>query len=343
MPRLVVCWLALAGWAAAAADPRVDLALRGAREIAAGGRYALAIAALDQAIAEHPGDAQLTALREQLAEALVREAGDPTARAAAAVSLPELAGRRPEPGRDFTVETGAIAMVWLAPGEVHLRNPRGSDDDTIVTLTRGYWLGRTEVTQEQMQEVMPHLPPQSQFRGSDLPVERVSWLNAMEFGRIVTERERAAGRLPDGYEYTLPTEAQWEYACRAGTTGPHAGDIAEMAWYAGNSGQRTHPVGQKRPNAWGLHDMHGNVAEWCIDGYHGYPGGRVADWRNGYDGPSAAMARMMRGGGWSNTAGQCRSGARVSYLVSHAGADKGFRLALVPVRPATGGAAAGEP
>jgi formylglycine-generating enzyme required for sulfatase activity len=330
--RIIVALFAISGAAATAAETRVEQALHSAQEIAALGNYEHAVARIEMAIIAHPDDQRLLALRDHLVQARARAAGNPSARPVEPVPLPAIAKRRPEPGRNFTVETGEIAMIWIAPGKVLLRNPRGSDDDTVVTLTRGYWLGRTEVTQEQLQAVMEHLPSQSQFRGSDLPAERVSWLSAMEFGRIVTERERAAGRLPPDYEYTLPSEAQWEYACRAGTTGPHAGDLDAMAWFAGNSDRRPHPVGQKQPNAWGLYDMHGNVAEWCIDGYHGYPGGHVTDFAIGYDGPSAAMARMVRGGWWQSGAGLCRSGSRNHYLVTHTGSDLGFRLALVPVR-----------
>jgi len=236
------------------------------------------------------------------------------------------------PGQDFTVATAEIAMIWINPGTFLLSDPMGSDDDTQVTLTRGYWLGRTEVTQEQWQTLMEHLPSPSYFKGSDRPVERVAWVSAMEFCRKLTERERAEGRLPAGYEYTLPTEAQWEYACRAGTTGPHAGNLDDLAWFGANSGQQTHPVAQKQPNAWGLHDMHGNVWEWCADGYNGYAGGSATDPFTAYDGPSAATHRMVRGGAWGNTAGQCRSSHRYWIMLNFVNAGSGFRVALAPVR-----------
>ena len=116
----------------------------------------------------------------------------------------------------------------------------------------------------------------SRFKGSNLPVEQVSWNDAMVFCRKFTERERAAGRLPKGYVYTLPTEAQWEYARRAGTTGAYAGDLNAMGWHSGNAGKKTHSASQKQPNAWGLYDMHGNVWEWCSDWYGDYPSGNGA-------------------------------------------------------------------
>jgi formylglycine-generating enzyme required for sulfatase activity len=135
-----------------------------------------------------------------------------------------------------------MAMIWIAPGTFLMSSTHGAGDDTLVTLTRGYWLGQTEVTQGQWQAVIDRVPVPSFFKGSDRPVEQVGWNLVMEFCLKLTERERAAGRLPEGYTYTLPTEAQWEYACRAGTTGKYAGEIEAMAWYDTNSGAQTHPV-----------------------------------------------------------------------------------------------------
>jgi formylglycine-generating enzyme required for sulfatase activity len=231
---------------------------------------------------------------------------------------------RPQVGRNFTVADPAIAMVWIAPGAFLMSSTHGAGDDTWVTLTRGYWLGRTEVTQGQWQAVMDYVPVPSLFKGSERPVERVAWDTVMIFCRRLTGRERAAGRLPEGYRYTLPTEAQWEYACRAGTTGLYAGNLAAMAWYEPNSGGETHPVAQKQPNAWGLYDMHGNVAEWCADWYGGYPGGRVSD----PTGPATGQYRVMRGGNWVGSAGACRSALRCWSPDSGGNSGVGFRLAL---------------
>ena len=146
----------------------------------------------------------------------------------------------------------------------------------------------------------------SSFKGGQLPVETVSWDDAMEFCRKLTERERQAGRLPTGTIYTLPTEAQWEYACRAGTTGDNAGEVDAMAWYYKNSGAATHAVGTKRANAWGLHDMHGNVWEWCLDWYGPYFGGRVTDPK----GVPSGTLRVRRGGSWGDVAYSARSALR---------------------------------
>jgi formylglycine-generating enzyme required for sulfatase activity len=194
---------------------------------------------------------------------------------------------------------------------------------TQVTLTKPYWLGATEVTQGQWEAIMGNNP--SKFRGANLPVENVSYEDALEFCRKLTERERAADRLPEGYEYTLPTEAQWEYACRAGTTGDYAGNLDAMGWYDGNSGERTHEVGGKQANGWGLYDTHGNVWEWCLDWYaKNYAGGNVTDPR----GASSGSFRVNRGGSWSNEAVICRSAIRIAFTPGYRNSNLGFRLAL---------------
>ena len=245
----------------------------------------------------------------------------------------ENGARAPQLGQNFTVALPAIAMVWIAPGTFLMSGTHGAGDDTQVTLTRGYWLGQTEVTQGQWQAVVERVPVPSFFRGSDRPVERVGWDLVMEFCGNLTQRERVAGRLPADYVYTLPTEAQWEYACRAGTTGIYAGEVAAMAWYDANSGGETHPVAQKQPNAWGLYDMHGNVQEWCADWYCGYAGGWVRD----PTGPTLGQFRVLRGGHWGNSAGLCRSAFRQWNPTTGGNLTIGFRLALAPqVRPPAG-------
>ncbi|MBI4625382.1 MAG: formylglycine-generating enzyme family protein [Verrucomicrobia bacterium] len=236
------------------------------------------------------------------------------------------ASNTPRFGQNFTVAHPAIAMIWIAPGTFLMSSTHGAGDDTLVTLTRGYWLGRTEVTQGQWQAVIDRVPVPSFFKGSDRPVEQVGWDLVMEFCLKLTERERTAGRLPQGYAYTLPTEAQWEFACRAGTTGKYAGEIEAMAWYDANSGGQTHPVAQKQPNAWGFHDMHGNVAEWCVDWYAGYAGGRVND----PTGTGARQFHILRGGSWGVSAGICRSAFRHWNPTNAGSYGIGFRLALAP-------------
>ena len=129
-----------------------------------------------------------------------------------------------------------------------------------------------------------------------------------------------------GGEFRLPTEAEWEYACRAGTKGAYAGNLDDLAWYWKNSAKTTHPVGQKKPNAWGLYDMHGNVWEWCSDWYGAYPAGTVTD----PTGPAAGADRVNRGGCWVNIATHCRSANRNRLEPGGRDMDLGLRLAFAP-------------
>lgn len=211
---------------------------------------------------------------------------------------------------EFATRT-SIKLVPIAAGSFTMGSPasetgRQPDEgpQTRVTLTKDFFLGATDVTQAQWNGVMANNP--SKFKGDELPVESLSWDEAIAFCRKLTERERAAGRLPAEWEFTLPTEAQWEYACRAGTTGEYAGDLDTMAWYANTSEGKTHPVGQKKANAWGLFDMHGNVWQWCLDWYGTYPGGAVTDPVS----PATGRIHVHRGGGWTTGAVRCRSAFR---------------------------------
>jgi formylglycine-generating enzyme required for sulfatase activity len=239
----------------------------------------------------------------------------------------------PSQGQGWTVPELNLEMAYIRPGTFTMGSPASeggrSDDEspqTQVTLTKGYWLGKTEVTQAQWEALMGSNP--SHFKGTDQPVETVSWNDAMEFCRKLTERERSAGRLPEGYEYTLPTEAQWEYACRAGTPGQYGGDgsLDDMGWYRRNSGNTTHSVGKKQANAWGLYDMHGNVWEWCLDCYGTYPGGAARD----PTGPTSGVSRVLRGGCWDRDAVSCRAAGRDWFDSGISDEDLGFRLALAP-------------
>jgi len=262
-------------------------------------------------------------------EAATKAAAIAVQRAANARSIPDL----------------NLDLVWMAPGSFLMGTPEqslimkwfylarekltklpnlgaGSDNErpvTWVTLTQPFWLGRTAVTQGQYEAVMGTNP--SQFRGSDLPVETITWDEAMEFCQKLTDREKAAGRLPNGYAYTLPTEAQREYACRAGTTGDYAGDLDAMAWYFTDT---THPVGKKQPNGWGLYDMHGNVWEWCLNWGGAYPGGEVTNPM----GPPSGSYRVDRGGGWCGGAADCRSAFRDNNEPGYRNNFVGFRVAL---------------
>jgi formylglycine-generating enzyme required for sulfatase activity len=190
-------------------------------------------------------------------------------------------------------------------------------------------LGKYEVTQAQWERVMGNNP--SRFKGADRPVENVSWSDAVEFCKKLTEMEKKAGRLPNGWKYVLPTEAQWEYACRAGTTTAYSwgNDInstrANYNWdgggTSGNDFKQTRDVGQYAANPWGFFDMHGNVWEW------------VSDWRATYltgaqtdpEGPASGSLRVNRGGSWNGVGSHLRSAERGSIT-------PGFRISFIGFR-----------
>ena len=187
-----------------------------------------------------------------------------------------------------------------------------------VTLMSGFYMQTTEVTQGQWKAVMGNNP--SRFKGDDLPVEKVSWNDVQEFIQKLNQRE-------GDNKYRLPTEAEWEYACRAGTTtrfyfGSDKSRLGEYAWYLNNSGMKTHTVAQKKPNAWGLYDMHGNVYEWCQDRYGDYPSGSVTDPK----GPFGGSGRVIRGGSWVSRSWVVRSAYRVRNDPAGRNIYLGFRL-----------------
>jgi formylglycine-generating enzyme required for sulfatase activity len=239
------------------------------------------------------------------------------------------------------LDTGPLeGMVWISPGEFNLGSPPEETDRdldegplTRVTITRGFWIGIHEVTQAEYSAIMGINP--SQHTGDTRhPVERVSWRDAMDYCVRLTRIRETQGTLLAGYEYRLPTEAEWEYACRAGTTtGFSFGDdpqeriIEDYAWFTGNSDSSTHPVGTRKPNPWGLHDMHGNVFEWCLDSAtSSFPGGHVSDYRAPKDG----TLRIARGGSWLYGAKASRSANRDSYGETTRCSDLGFRVVLAP-------------
>ncbi|HWA28791.1 MAG TPA: SUMF1/EgtB/PvdO family nonheme iron enzyme [Lacunisphaera sp.] len=208
---------------------------------------------------------------------------------------------------------------------------------TEVTFTQGFWIGKTEVTQQQYQLLMGVNPSRFKAVGPEAPVDSLSWYAANEFCRRLNERERAAGNLPEGYTYSLPTEAQWEYACRAGTTGANFGEPGRFAWIEKEGGKTTHPVAARAPNAWGLYDMNGNVWEWCLDFYgERLPGGNVTD----YAGPPTGTLHVLRGGAWNSPAKDARSATRERGEPGDTQENIGFRLALTT--PQTGIVGVGE-
>jgi len=234
----------------------------------------------------------------------------------------------PTPVEDMELPESAdsIGMEFklIPAGTFTMGDASGDDDETPheVTLTKPFKMGVHEVTQAQYEQVMGVNP--SEYKGANNPVEMVSWEDAVEFCRRLSElpAEKAAGNV-----YRLPTEAEWEYACRAGTTtkfsfGDDESDFGEYGWYRENSGRTTHPVGSKLPNAWGLYDMHGNVWEWCQDWYGDYPSGSVTD----PSGATSSSGRVNRGGGWFNTADNCRSADRYRNSPSYRNYNLGFRV-----------------
>jgi len=193
-----------------------------------------------------------------------------------------------------------------------------------VTLTKGFWMARTEVTQAQWQQIMGNNPSKFKDMGLDGPVETVSWNDCQVFLKKLNEL--SVSKIQGTFR--MPTEAEWEYACRAGTQtayyfGEDAAKLGDYAWYNANSNMKTHPVAQKKPNPWGLYDMHGNVWEWCEDWYENYSSSDVINPR----GPDAGSGRVGRGGGWDDFAGDLRAAYR-SY-----GRPTDFKASPLGFRP----------
>ncbi|MDR0512099.1 MAG: formylglycine-generating enzyme family protein [Treponema sp.] len=226
--------------------------------------------------------------------------------------------------------TGGTFMMGSPANEPGRLNNEGPQRQVTVS---SFYIGRFPVTQREFEEVMGVNP--STFRGANLPVERVSWFDAVEFANRMSIR---AGLTPaytirgnsvtwnrEANGYRLPTEAEWEFACRAGTQTPfNAGNSAsDVGWHVGNSGGRTHPVGQKLPNNWGLYDMHGNVLEWCWDWY----GAFTTEPQVNPQGPSWGVGRVYRGGSWRFEPHQTRSAFRFRNNPALRINFVGFRLA----------------
>ncbi len=212
-------------------------------------------------------------------------------------------------------------MVLIKAGSYQRLNQR-------VTLYPDFWIGKYEVTQGEYSALTGKNP--SHFSGNpNSPVEKVTHLDASNFCVALTLREREAGHLPNSYEYRLPSEAEWEFACRAGSTnafsfGEDPKDADAYAWTEENSNGSTHPVGLKLPNAWGLYDMHGNIWEWCRDGFADYPTQAATN----PVAPAVGKFRVFRGGGWNQQAKFARCASRFMMSPSNGISFVGFRLAL---------------
>lgn len=240
--------------------------------------------------------------------------------------------------------TPVTNMVFINAGTFTMGSPdsesgRASNEgpQTVVTLSRGFWMGKYEVTQEDYAAVVGSVSPN--HYGPKFPVDFESWDTATNYCQKLTEREVTAGHLPSGYIYRLPTEAEWEYACRAGTTTPFGvGDGASLsstqANFDGGFPYGGAPMGPFRnsttvggtfpPNAWGLYDMHGNVWEWCQDIYGPYPGGTVSDPK----GATSGTMHVLRGGGFTSTGSGCRTAKRDARSAVYRNFFQGFRIVL---------------
>ncbi len=214
-----------------------------------------------------------------------------------------------------------LELLPIPGGAFDMGSNEYDDEKPIHRVTVApFYLGKFQVTQAQWLAVMGGENP-SRFKGDDLPVERVSWEDAVRFCETLSAQ---TGRV-----FRLPSEAEWEYACRAGSSGKWCfGDdeklLKQYAWYDENSGSKTHPVGQKRANEFGLFDMHGNVWEWCADWYGDYASSNQTD----SSGPTTGKSRVLRGGSWYNYSRNCRSAVRVNYSPGYRLVNVGFRVVI---------------
>jgi formylglycine-generating enzyme required for sulfatase activity len=233
----------------------------------------------------------------------------------------------------------SLDLVWCPPGTFWMGSPEnelGHRDHEVrhrVTLTKGFWIGKFPVTQEQWEFLMGNNPSRFIAVGKNAPVESVMWDDCQNFRTKL--QPLAARGIPQAHP-RLPTEAEWEYACRAGTvTTLNSGkdltsaydacaNLDAVGWYGKNSGSSTHAVGQKAPNAWGIFDMHGNVSEWCADWFGEYPSGEVTD----PTGPSSGLIRVVRGGTWGDNARFCRAAYRTGLEPHDRYSYVGFRVVV---------------
>ena len=244
-------------------------------------------------------------------------------------------------GKPMTVDLGGgvkLEFVWIPPGDFVMGSPEnemgrttGEGPQHTVTISRGFWMGKYEVTQAQWERVTGSKRSLFEDAGPNFPEDNVSWNDCQEYIKHLNEQQiNASNQL----SFRLPTDAEWEYACRAGTqTALNSGksitssagrcaNLDEVGWYDDNSNERTHPVGEKKPNAWGLCDMHGNLLEWCSDGRRSYSANAVVN----PSGSTAGSFRVIRGGSWDNWAVDCRSAFRGVADIDQSDSTYGFRV-----------------
>lgn len=242
---------------------------------------------------------------------------------------------------DNNLSETQIEMVTCPAGSFKMGSPLDEDarykneSQHKVTFTKPFQISKYEITQAQYQAIMGVNP--SYFKFENNPVENVSWEEARSFCDKLNEKYKSS--LPQGYRFDLPTEAQWEYACRAGTeTQLNSGknlttrtgkclNLDEVSWYYENSDKKPHPVGLKKPNAWGIYDMHGNVWEWVRDWYGNYPSDDVVDPL----GPQKSTKRVFRGASWGDYAMYHRSARRIIIDPIYKFIDLGFRIVLTSI------------
>jgi formylglycine-generating enzyme required for sulfatase activity len=266
-----------------------------------------------------------------------------------------------DPGASALTAGDKANMSWIQPGTFTMGSPTSealrdsSEVQHQVTITSGFYIGKYEVTQGEYLAIVGNnpsyfTPANSYSEDLNRPVENVSWYDATNYCHLLTQQELTAGRIPSGWVFRLPTESEWEYACRAGTsTAFNFGNVIQGGdanfdtryTYSASSGEafvsspsipplnRTTTVGNYVDNAWGLYDMHGNVWEWCQDRYGSYPTGSVID----PQGPTSGANRVIRGGYWEHHGYFCRSAVHEQYIPSATGSAVGFRIVLAPTTP----------
>lgn len=238
-----------------------------------------------------------------------------------------------------------LMMQWIPPGKFIMGSPEdepGRITDLFdqerqfkATISQGFWIGQYPITQAQWHAVMGNNPSHFKHQSLDCPVENISWNDALAF--CLELNGHFINILPEGYYFTLPTEMIWEYSCRGGIqtifySGNTLIDLSRVAWHKENSSGQTHPVGEKKPNAWGLYDMHGNVAEWCYDSPSEYPYPAAIDWV----GNGGGFVRAIRNGSYGTPPGgsfRCASRGWVQPNVKRPWF--GFRLCLHTTSVAT--------